>query len=85
MSLLVSLYAAILFFILTPNVLLRLPKNGSKFTVALVHAAVFGLIFWLTHKFIWRMTHRLEGMEEKKEKDEKESKHESVPEESEPQ
>ncbi len=63
MSLVVSIYAAILFFVLTPSILLRLPKNGSKFTVALVHAAVFGLLFWLTHKFVWRMTHSLEGME----------------------
>ena len=64
MSLLVSLYAAILFFVLTPSILLRLPKNGSKFTVALVHAVVFGLLFWLTHKFVWRMSQRLEGMTE---------------------
>lgn len=71
MSLVVSAYAALLFFILTPSVLLRLPKNGSKLTVALVHAIVFGLLFWLTHKFVWRMGQRLEGMTEKKE-DEKE-------------
>ena len=69
MSLVVSIYAAILFFVLTPSILLRLPKNGSKFTVALVHAAVFGLLFWLTHKFVWRMTHSLEGMEEKEEEE----------------
>lgn len=62
MSLVVSAYAALLFFVLTPSILLRLPKNGSKFTVALVHAVVFGLIFWLTHKFVWRMGQRLEAM-----------------------
>ena len=75
MSLVVSAYAALLFFILTPSILLRLPKNGSKFTVALVHAVVFGLIFLLTHKFVWRMTQRLEGMEdeEKEKEDNKES------------
>lgn len=76
MSLVVSVYAAILFFILTPSILLRLPKNGSKYTVALVHAVVFGLLFWLTHKFVWRMSHRLEGMtegaEDKEDKEEKE-------------
>lgn len=67
MGLIVSIYAAILFFILTPSILLRLPKNGSKYTVALVHAVVFGLLFWLTHKFVWRMTQRFEGMEGKEE------------------
>jgi len=72
MSLVVSAYAALLFFLLTPSILLRLPKNGSKYTVALVHAVVFGFLFWLTHKFVWRMGQRLEGMTEKKEHEEKE-------------
>lgn len=59
MSLLVILYSAILFFILSPGVLLRLPKNGDKFTVAGVHAVVFALIFGLTYKFVWKMGARL--------------------------
>lgn len=63
MSLAVSVYAALLFFVLTPGILLRLPNKGSKFVVALVHAVVFGFLFWLTHKFVWRFTHRFEGME----------------------
>lgn len=82
MGVIVSIYAAILFFVLTPSILLRLPKNGSKYTVALVHAVVFGLLFWLTHKFVWRMTQRLEGMDDQtqdEEKDEKEEKEETTP------
>jgi len=71
MGVIVSIYAAILFFVLTPSILLRLPKNGSKYTVALVHAVVFGLLFWLTHKFVWRMTQRLEGMDDQNQVDEK--------------
>jgi len=62
MSLLVSLYAALLFFLLTPAILLRLPPNVSKFTVAAVHALVFALIFHFTHKLVWRLGARLEGM-----------------------
>lgn len=64
MSVLVSLYAAVLFFLLTPAILLRLPKNGNKFTVAGVHALVFALIFHFTHKLVWRFGVRLEGMTE---------------------
>jgi hypothetical protein len=63
MSLIVSIYAAILFFLLTPAILLRLPPGGSKFTVAAVHAIVFAIIFHFTNKLVWRLGARLEGME----------------------
>jgi hypothetical protein len=63
MSLIVSIYAAILFFLLTPAVLLRLPPNGSKLTVAAVHAIVFAIIFHFTNKLVWRLGARFEGME----------------------
>jgi hypothetical protein len=51
-----SLYAAVLFFVLTPGVLLSLPPGGSRTTVALTHAVVFGLVWALTHKMVGRMT-----------------------------
>lgn len=65
MSLIVSLYAAVLFFILTPSILLRIPKSGSKWVVAAVHAIVFGVIFYFTNKLVWRLGARLnlEGFE----------------------
>ena len=50
-----SLYAAVLFFLLTPGVLLSLPPGGSRTTVALTHAVVFGVVWALTHKTVWRM------------------------------
>ena len=49
-----ALYAAVLFYVLTPGVLLSLPPGGSQMTVALTHAAVFGLVFALTSKFVLR-------------------------------
>ena len=52
MSFVVALYAAILFFILSPNVLLRLPKKGSVKVVAAVHAVVFGLLLLFTSQFV---------------------------------
>lgn len=48
MNFVVALYSAILFFILSPNVLLRLPKKGSTKVVAAVHAVVFGLLLFFT-------------------------------------
>ena len=62
MSLLVSLYAALLFFLLTPAILVSLPPKGGKFTVAAVHALVFALIFHFTHQLVWRFGVSLEGM-----------------------
>lgn len=49
-----ALYAAVLFYALTPGVLLSLPPGGSQMTVALTHAAVFGLVFALSSKFVLR-------------------------------
>ena len=73
MNLTVAIYSAILFFVLSPGVLLRLPSNGSKFTVAGVHALVFALVLYFTCGFVWRWSlflgapmHRREGYEEKK-------------------
>jgi len=50
------LYIAVLFFVLTPGILLSLPPGGSKFTVAAVHGVVFALVFHFTHKIVWNST-----------------------------
>jgi hypothetical protein len=57
------LYAFLLFFVLTPGVLVSLPPKGSKFVVALTHGIVFTLIWTLTHKMVWHATskHIIEG------------------------
>jgi hypothetical protein len=44
MNLIISIYSAILFFVLSPGVLLRLPSNGNKYVVAAFHAILFGII-----------------------------------------
>lgn len=56
MNIFVTLYIALLFVLLTPNVLVRLPPTGSKLTVAAVHGLIFAVLFHFTHKFVWRMT-----------------------------
>lgn len=48
-----TLYVAILFFVLTPGVLVRLPPKGGKFTVAAVHTVVFALIFHFGQKMVF--------------------------------
>ena len=51
-----AVYAAILFFVLVPGMFLRLPTGGSKAVVAATHAAVFGLVWYLTSKMVWRLS-----------------------------
>ena len=54
MHICVFLYAALLFFLLTPGVLLALPPGGSLLAKAGVHAIVFGLIYCMTQKHMER-------------------------------
>lgn len=56
MNVLMSVFLAVLFFVMTPGVLLRLPMGGSKLVVAATHAVVFALIYHFTHKLVWRAT-----------------------------
>ena len=50
-----AIYAAALFYLLTPGVLVRLPPGASTTTVNLTHAAVFGLAWHFTHKMVWKL------------------------------
>jgi len=55
MNISILFLAALFFFLLTPNVLLRLPKNGNKYTVAAVHAVVFAVTLYLGHMLMRHM------------------------------
>jgi hypothetical protein len=51
------IYIAILFFLLTPGILLTLPsKTSSKMTVAAVHAIAFAILVSLTCKYVWQLS-----------------------------
>lgn len=47
-----SLFVALLFYVLTPGILLSLPAGGSKKMVAATHAVVFALVYHLTNKTV---------------------------------
>ena len=49
------LFNFLLFFILSPGILLRLPKNGSKYTVAAVHGLVFAIAFSLFYNILLKI------------------------------
>jgi hypothetical protein len=50
-----TLFVIILFFLLTPGVLVSLPFHGSLYMKAMVHAVLFALIYHFTHKMVWNM------------------------------
>jgi len=43
-----SVFVAVLFFVLSPGVLLSLPKRGSLMMKAAVHAVVFAVVLYFT-------------------------------------
>ena len=46
------LLAVLLFVLLTPGILLRLPSNGSKWTVAVVHGVVYAVVMYLLYMYV---------------------------------
>ena len=54
MNWLVTLYTAVLFFVLVPGVLVTLPPKQGKLVVAAFHAVVFALVWHFTHKLVWQ-------------------------------
>ena len=58
MNLLMALYVAVLFFVLTPGVVLSLPADGSLNVVAATHAVVFAIVYALTARPVWNAISR---------------------------
>jgi hypothetical protein len=71
MYLYTSLYVVLLFVLLTPGVLLRLPPNGGKLTVAVVHGLVFAVVLHFTYKAVKRLTYEGFKVDEDFEEEEK--------------
>jgi len=56
-----SLFVALLFYVLTPGILLSLPAGGSKKMVAATHAVVFALVYHLTNKAVSNFIYGTQG------------------------
>ena len=54
MQAITSLYAAILFVLLTPGLILRIPSKGSLLTASIVHAIVFGVLLYFISKLVYQ-------------------------------
>jgi uncharacterized membrane protein len=61
MNLVLPLFTALLFVVLTPGVLLTLPKGGSKLTVAVVHGLVFAVAYYFIEKIVSDLNTKVDG------------------------
>ena len=48
-----SLFVAGLFVLLTPGVIVALPKNGTLLQKAILHGVLFAILYHFTHKAVW--------------------------------
>jgi hypothetical protein len=65
-DILYTFLTGLLFFILVPGILFTIPKNGSKWTVACLHALVFFAICLLINWIISGSIFGVEGFSTKK-------------------
>ena len=61
MELRTTLYATLLFVLLMPKILFTLPRKGSKWTIAFVHAFIFAFAFHITSKLVFSYFSIYEG------------------------
>ena len=59
MDTMMFLYTAVLFFILTPGIVLSLPPGASKTVTALTHAVVFAFVWSFTIQAVFAATRGL--------------------------
>ncbi len=58
MLVVMTLFTMLLFVLLTPGVVLRIPKNGKLVHQAIVHGLVFAVVYHFTHKVVWAYFYR---------------------------
>jgi hypothetical protein len=68
-GILMTLYVMVLFFLLSPGVLVSIPPRSGRVTTAFVHAIVFGIVWYFTHKMVWLATGGMHVIEIKPTKD----------------
>ena len=56
MNVYTAIFAALLFIVLTPGVLLSIPPGGSKLAVAATHGIVFAVVYYFTNSAVMDAT-----------------------------
>jgi hypothetical protein len=56
-----AIIGAVLFVLLTPGLLLRIPSKGSLLTASIVHAVVFAILFYVIVKLVYQRWSNVES------------------------
>ena len=56
-----ALYGAILFVLLTPGLILRIPSKGPLLHASIIHAILFGIIFYFISKLVHQNSRKVES------------------------
>lgn len=56
-------YVVVLFYLLTPGILVTIPARSSKMVVAATHAFVFALVYKFTHRMAAKLSMSFEGFQ----------------------
>jgi len=59
MNIYMLMFIAVLFFVLTPGVLVSIPPRGSIYMKAATHALVFAAVYHFTHKAVWKFVNAM--------------------------
>lgn len=68
MCVIIAISGAILFILLTPGLLLRVPSKGSLLTASIIHSIVFAILFYFITMFVYSNYNKIESFKNKKNK-----------------
>jgi len=55
MGILICLFIGLLFVLLTPGVLFKIPANGSIVTIAFIHGLIFAFLYYFTYEIVLKL------------------------------
>lgn len=64
-------FSVLLFFVLTPGIIITIPPKSSKTTVALIHALVFATVWTFIYKLVFHVTENFYSKKEEQTVNEK--------------
>ena len=64
----IFIFSTLLYYVLTPGILITIPQKSSKKVVALVHALLYSTIWYFTYKIVFNINEGFETYTEEQKK-----------------